>query len=397
MEKIELSLSPKYVTNWGLNEAIREILQNCIDGNTLGYTADITYNNKKLTMVNNGTFLTRSTLLLGESGKNDSSLIGKYGEGYKLALLVLTRLDKKVEIYTNGEKWTSYFDYSETFKQETLCISIEKDDTYDIETIAFEINDIEQHEMLKLREKFIALDKIMGRGVGSTRESEYGTLLLNSEFAGKFFVNGLYVQDYYGFKYGYDFKSEYVDLDRDRRAINYFDLKELTTKILTSCGDAKLLVSTIIQRPSDIADTEIVLENMDTETAKIFKQEYFEKYDLKDDTFIGTEAMIEISGKDNVRKDSELITKIIFKANEKEEEYDEIKQKLKKNDDKSSAIKAFNTSTYKKLLVWFYKNEKKLSKKAILEFKNILENEIAKPIMFNLIKDDIKNMIESEM
>lgn len=96
MKTIELSLSPKYVSGWGVEEAVREILQNAIDQKADGAEVSVSYDRETLSILTDGARLKTSTLLLGESGKDDERYIGKYGEGYKLALLVLTRERKPV-------------------------------------------------------------------------------------------------------------------------------------------------------------------------------------------------------------------------------------------------------------------------------------------------------------
>lgn len=396
MEKIELSLSPKYVTNWGLKEAIREILQNAIDCETDGYKVDVTYYSERLTIRTEGTTLPKHTLLLGESGKSDNKYVGKYGEGYKLALLVLTRLGKETMIFTNGEKWTPIFEVSEVFGEQSMKMLIEESDAYAPENVVFEIKGIKQHEMASFRTLFIALEKFLGRSVGATRQGEYGTVLLSEEFKGKFYVNGLYVQTDTEFNYGYDFKSEYVELDRDRKAINYYDLKELTAKTLTSTGDVELIRDGLERKIVDLSDEDEVLDELSEEQSVNFKKNYYEKHKLEPETFVGTNKMIEISGEKKTKQENEIITKIIFKADNKEDEYEEYKKKIKDKNDYQSAVNSFNQSSYKKLYIWFKENEKRLTKKAIFDFKIILENDVSKPYGFDLIKDKIDEIIEEE-
>lgn len=397
MEKLELSLSPNYVTDWGLNEAVREILQNAIDSQVDGNKIEITFIAGKLTIKTIGANLDKKTLLLGNSGKGDNKYIGKYGEGYKLALLVLTRLEKDAFVYTNKQKWTPIFEYSDLFEEKLLKVIIEPMEELEDNVIIFEVNNIKQYEMEKLREKFIALDILMGRGIGATRESDYGTILLDSEFEGKFFVNGLFVQTDYNFKYGYNFKNEYVNLDRDRKAINYWDLKELTAKALTKCGDADLFYSALAHKTLDLDNPDIVLGEITENEATAFKNKYYEKNNLPEDTFVGTKKMIEISGSKHVKEENEIITKILFKADNKLDEYTKIKNKLKRKDNEEDAINAFNKSVYKELALWLMKNNKRLSKKAIKEFEVILETRITKPTLFELIKDKIKDLLFMEV
>lgn len=397
MKAIELSLSPKYVTNWGLIESVREILQNAIDCETDGNKVDVTYNNEILSISTYGSSLDRKTLLLGESGKNDSRYIGKYGEGYKLALLVLNRIGKKTIVFTKNEMWTTEFKKSKVFEEESMFINIEE---YNIssneEYVKFEIHNITQSDMFKLRDNFIALDRYLGRSIGATRESEYGEVLLNKEYSGKFYVNGLFVQNDTEFTYGYNFKSEYVNLDRDRKAINYYELKELTARTLTSSGDVSLLEDGLRRKIVDLDDEEEVLNNLTYEQSINFKKFYYDKYNLDSDTYVGTDKMIEISGKEKVKSDNKIITKILFKADDKEDEYYETQSKIKNKNDYESAIIAFNDSGYKKAYILYKKIEKKLNKKEKEEMLSILKNHINKPYGFDLIEKDIDSLCEYE-
>ena len=133
MRRYELSLSENYVSNWGLVEAIREIFQNAIDQENMArppkdwyddvekespnkmffnFAVDSHNPNKyrTLSIGNKESILDVNSLLLGETTKSDDKrAIGKFGEGYKLALLVLTRLGKKIKIFNYGarEVWTA--------------------------------------------------------------------------------------------------------------------------------------------------------------------------------------------------------------------------------------------------------------------------------------------------
>lgn len=119
MKNYELPISPNYVCNWGIKEAVREILQNAIDSEQCGYPKKVLYSPdcSVLTIINEGARLPLSSLVLGCSSKSDiDGMIGKFGEGYKLALVVLLRKGFSVDIINGMEEWTPSFVYSDKFK-----------------------------------------------------------------------------------------------------------------------------------------------------------------------------------------------------------------------------------------------------------------------------------------
>lgn len=165
MKTIELSLSPKYVSGWGVEEAVREILQNAIDQKADGAEVSVSYDRETLSILTDGARLKTSTLLLGESGKDDERYIGKYGEGYKLALLVLTRERKPVKVVTDAEAWTPEFRLSETFGEESLQIDVEETGVPGGEFTEFRIGGISPAMMRSFGDRFIALERFMGRDI----------------------------------------------------------------------------------------------------------------------------------------------------------------------------------------------------------------------------------------
>lgn len=116
----ELTLTPNYVSGWTFNDAIRELIQNGTDQEILDkdnkFSIDYDYKSKTLRLTNEKSKLKINTLLLGKSSKADNEdTVGQFGEGYKIAALVLNRLGKTFTIYNNerGEVWTSRFKNSE--------------------------------------------------------------------------------------------------------------------------------------------------------------------------------------------------------------------------------------------------------------------------------------------
>lgn len=90
----ELTLTPNYVSDWTFNDALRELIQNGTDQEVLDKENkfQIIYNGKEKTLrlVNQKSVLKINTLLLGRSSKaNNEDTVGQFGEGYKIAALVL--------------------------------------------------------------------------------------------------------------------------------------------------------------------------------------------------------------------------------------------------------------------------------------------------------------------
>lgn len=115
---IELTITPNYVSDWNFCDAIRELIQNGTDQQTLNpkNVFKISYDEQEniLQLSNSESTLEINTLLLGCSTKsNNTDTVGQFGEGYKIAALVLNRLGKTFSVYNNrkDEIWISKFEY----------------------------------------------------------------------------------------------------------------------------------------------------------------------------------------------------------------------------------------------------------------------------------------------
>lgn len=229
MAKFELSIAPNYVQDWELSDAIRELFQNAIDqeandpGNRMMYSYDP--EEEVLLIGNKTSSLTTTSLLLGATTKaDDKSAIGQFGEGYKLATLVLTRLGKKLVIYNYGERevWRPRFVNSKRYSTQVLTFFIDKKYVWNSvpnQDLTFEISGITPAEYESIREAILFLQADPDGHLTSR-----GTILLDEAQAGNIYVNGLFVTKHPEFKMGYNFIPEILELDRDRKLVSDFDL-----------------------------------------------------------------------------------------------------------------------------------------------------------------------------
>lgn len=229
----ELTLTPNYVSDWTFNDAIRELIQNGTDQEILDksnkFSIDYDYKSKTLRLTNEKSKLKINTLLLGRSSKsNNEDTVGQFGEGYKIAALVLNRLGKTFTIYNNerNEVWTSRFKNSEKWLEKILAFYVEKVPASNT-GLVIEVGNVTADEYDGLCETWIGfydgLEKI---------ETTYGDILLDEEMQNKIFVNGLAVECFADMQYGYDFKPKYIKLERDRKTCDSWNAGDITSKMI---------------------------------------------------------------------------------------------------------------------------------------------------------------------
>src|SRR5699024_2137964 len=260
MAKFELSLAKDYVPSWNYLDGVRELFQNALDQQVEVEDNDMFYEydekEEVLRIGNKKSVLERSTLLLGATSKKDNEeAIGQFGEGYKVATLVLTREGHDVVFYNYGRKevWRPRFVKSTRYGADVLTFFVDKKKVWNKvpnNDLTIEISNITKEQYEEIVKSNLHLQD-EGEKVKTVR----GDILLDKEQEGKVYVNGLYVRDFEEYQKGYDFKPEYLELDRDRKLVSDFDLKWLASSMWNEVEDDSLddeIVEMIENNASDV-------------------------------------------------------------------------------------------------------------------------------------------------
>lgn len=231
MKTYELTLTANYVADWDFNMAIRELIQNGTDQEILepNNQFSITYENGSIFLKNTKSGLKINTLLLGRSTKTrNEETVGQFGEGYKIAALVLNRLGKTFTVYNHSKDqiWKTRFVNSRRWHDRILVFDV--DDLVSEERgLIIEVGNVTKEEYENLQKTWLGfhcdVEKI---------HTSYGDILLDEEEANRIYVNGLYISCSAELKYGYDFKPQFLKLERDRMSCDSFDARSLTSKML---------------------------------------------------------------------------------------------------------------------------------------------------------------------
>ena len=387
IKNYEITISPNYVSNWGMNEAIREILQNAIDADKNGYKKSIYYSGDTLYINNEGISLSAKDLILGCSSKSDQDgMIGKYGEGFKLALVVLLRKGMNVYVDNNDKLWSPSFKVSEQFG--TQVLNIEESDDGRREGLTFVISPVDQQLYNSLLNYFPCIDESFGNVVNC----DNGQILLDKQFKGKMYVEGLYIQTDDNFQYGYNFNSDVVELDRDRKAINYYELRALTAQSIVTAEECnKEIFDAITKSCVDVRDIEEVIDEASESFLEEYREQFYEENELEENTLVATESVMkQLEQMDidvPVVKGTEIQSYLIAKANDKLGIIEEAKEAIKNKDEKEEAFDDFKNSKYARLMNWFYTNKHYLPKKAQVPFLDIMKS--MTPYGFYKISDSI--------
>lgn len=257
MSKIELTISPNYVPGWCVVDAIRELFQNALDQQkqNAANTARWSYDEKAeaLYISNDTSQLTASSLLLGQTTKaNDNSTIGQFGEGYKIATLVLLRNGKQVTFYNYGarEIWRPRFVKSRRFGTDILTFFIEKQMIWDkvpSADLIIEVGGITKDEYYN---EIVPSNLHLRKDYNIVETTPYGDII---DLPGMVFVNGLFVCNYKPYSYGYNFKPESIKLDRDRKMVSDFDLRWMASKMWSCTDNNTKIVGMLKEGKADVA------------------------------------------------------------------------------------------------------------------------------------------------
>lgn len=202
-------MTKDYVNGWTVVEACRELISNAID--TGHYKIEL--DNGTLMIESYTGALPKEALLFGYSQKKNEAAIGQFGEGLKLAMLVLAR-DNIDYTFQNGEEfWV--FSLKEKDGLELLHHRRAKAravDNPDRVTIYVNVGEHE-HQVRQNTLQLRNVDRI---------KTTYGSVILEEQ--GRLYMGGVYICDT-GFDYSYDLPVGSVPMNRDRGTVPDFDLK----------------------------------------------------------------------------------------------------------------------------------------------------------------------------
>lgn len=229
MAKIWTTLAAGYLKGrWGAWEFIREMVQNGRDAEVEhGAKLTVEWKNGTLRIENEGCTLPIKALLQGyttKAGKAD--LIGKFGEGFSLGLVAGLREGFDIKIRNGSEVWVPSAERSEQFGEDVLVMNVSTGREYQ-NRVRVEVGGVTKEAWDLMKGMFLFLPR---KKEVPQIQTHAGTLLTGEECRGQVFVKGIFVQSAPDALYGYDFQE--VELDRDRKMIEGYDLRYRAKEVL---------------------------------------------------------------------------------------------------------------------------------------------------------------------
>ena len=261
---IDYNMSRDYCADWTAIHALREIVQNALDSDK---DYDCLASDQGINVMTRNVILSPSVFSMGVSQKNGSDSIGKYGEGFKIAMLVLTRLGLKPKIITGNYNVTGLFRKHEFTGIETFCLDIEERTVPIIDTQFICLS--HGIDLDELGQKVIPfVDKNMD--LPTNIDIWQGR-------PGEIFVNGLYVAKE-DLVFGYNFNPSCITLNRDRNMVDgvHWQLAHYYSGL--DIKHAELIFNLIERDAPDVRDLSYLLNNdkLKAELTRLFFNKYGE-------------------------------------------------------------------------------------------------------------------------
>ncbi len=242
MRVIEYNITADYCPNWTSVDAIREMVQNAVDS---GLEFSCTVDGGIVEVRTKGTALPPQALAIGYSDKACGD-IGGFGEGFKLGMLVLTRLGYCPRIHSDGTVIEGGFSYNEGTESETFSLSVitkevgSCDLVFSCSAVGINIEEL-KHKVSYFREVPLP----------SSDEVE-----VIDDDRGDIFVGGLYVCTINRFACSYNIPPHLVKLGRDRDMLG--DIKPLLAEHYANNMSSKVL-GLILKDAEEVSSIDLYL------------------------------------------------------------------------------------------------------------------------------------------
>lgn len=260
MKTLDFNMSAEYCSDWSYLDALREVVQNALDldEDSSTYTID----DKAIAVATFGSSIPMECFTLGMSNKAEGA-IGKYGEGLKLAMMILARLDANPTIITGKYTIVGKF----------LLNSITGVDTFNlvftelenaVDSVFFSCDLLPEFDVELIKERITPFGEFLGK-------PSYFDILEGS--AGEIYVNGLYVCTDKSLDRSYNFAPDVITLNRDRNMVEGVD--STLSYAYANYGKAKDVFELLEAEAKDVC---VIQYYLTYELSCDLKDLYVEKY-----------------------------------------------------------------------------------------------------------------------
>lgn len=272
--KIYLTLSVNYVEGWGFWEAARELIANAKDAGSEEIQSFNDRGDRWVSIKSQGGSIPTESLLLGNSSnRSNEDAIGKFGEGQKLAMLVLTRMDYTLRIKNGFDRWLVTLENHPQLNSQCLCVEIQEnfygvEDTQE-DIVEVTILGLTDEDAQELTDKYLPDESFIynldegdlllnfeGNHIFRYLSDTYPEDRMTLEDNGnpkKVFVNGLFVCDLPDeYVFSYNLKPNRITLDRDRNSVSTWDLQREVAELLEDAGAYELMVQMSEEKVPDL-------------------------------------------------------------------------------------------------------------------------------------------------
>lgn len=281
--KIVYPISVDYCNSWTTSDAIREFIANGLD---TGTKITVEYSNGKGRIVDTGKGIHMKHFIFGISEKSKGD-IGQFGEGLKVASLVLTRNKREVEIQTIGYTYTVALENYDEFNTSLFTVYYKKNQRKTGTVITFDCSEQELNDAKNLFCHFKDARK---------KQIYLNELDVFFDYAGEIYVNGLKTEKFKGL-FSYNVKDKSLVSSRDRNSVDNEKLSSYVVKFLNETKDDFVIDAFLTQWMSGMRDAyeyrlPVSPKNIsawESVANKLFKQACISTYDVESN-FIAKQA-----------------------------------------------------------------------------------------------------------